>query len=83
VRLVLLGSTRNEDDEELVRSLQAEAATLDITDHVEFVINAPYSDLERWLSRAKVGLQISVAPTQEDQSWTSSRLQGKNSQVNF
>ena len=52
----MLGSTRNEDDEELVTSLQAEAAALRITDHVEFVINAPYSDLERWLSRAKVGL---------------------------
>ena len=45
VRLVLLGSVRNDEDAALVSNLQRCAEELKITSHVEFVINAPYNVL--------------------------------------
>ena len=43
VRLILLGSSRNEGDEAIVQSLRALAKTLNIEKNVDFVVNAPFS----------------------------------------
>ena len=56
VVLVMVGSTRNEEDRDLVRSLEAEATFLGIVDHVSFVVNAPFSVLYGWLGEAQIGL---------------------------
>ena len=56
MRLVIVGSTRNAQDEALVAALRREAQLLGVATHVDFVINAPYGVLYEWLSRAAVGL---------------------------
>jgi glycosyltransferase involved in cell wall biosynthesis len=38
VRLIMVGSARNIDDETLVRSLKSEATVLGITENVEFLV---------------------------------------------
>lgn len=53
---MLLGSTRNEEDRALVRSLKDEVINLGITDQVIFVVNAPFSVLYGLLGEAQVGL---------------------------
>ncbi|ODQ79809.1 glycosyltransferase family 4 protein, partial [Babjeviella inositovora NRRL Y-12698] len=55
-KLVLLGSTRGAEDEQLVRELRAQAETLAITSHVQLVVNAPYLEMVAWLRRSKYGL---------------------------
>ena len=40
----------------MVASLRDEAINLGISACVDFVVNAPYSQLHSWLSRAAVGL---------------------------
>ena len=42
VRLVLLGSCRNEADENILSTLRKNASSLGITDSVDFVVNAPF-----------------------------------------
>ena len=56
VLLVMVGSTRNKEDNDLVSSLKADAASMGLTDHVTFVINAPFSELYQWLGTAQIGL---------------------------
>eukprot|EP00606_Chrysophyceae_sp_TOSAG23-5_P001090 GSChrysophyteH2.ASY1.ANO1.504.1 assembled CDS len=56
VELVMLGSTRNSDDEKLVQLLRAQATELGVASRVRFVINAPYAELQTWLAAASVGL---------------------------
>ncbi|KAL7530949.1 hypothetical protein ACHAXR_003767 [Thalassiosira sp. AJA248-18] len=56
VKLVLIGSCRGEADQERVEQLQKLARELDIQDHVEFVLNQPYSALKDYLRRASVGI---------------------------
>ncbi len=56
VQLVLLGSTRNLQDEQLVTELRAEASRLGIQDDVQFVVNASFVHLQAWLAAASVGL---------------------------
>ena len=56
VELVMLGSTRNSDDEKLVHLLRAQATELGVASRVRFVINAPYAELQTWLAAASVGL---------------------------
>jgi alpha-1,2-mannosyltransferase len=42
VRLVLLGSSRNEGDEAIIRDLKTLARTLEVEENVDFVVNAPF-----------------------------------------
>ncbi|KAF9968975.1 asparagine-linked glycosylation protein [Actinomortierella ambigua] len=56
VQLVMLGSSRNADDEALIEKLKDQAKKLGIEDNVTFVVNAPFSELKNWLSKAKIGL---------------------------
>jgi len=56
VTLVLLGSTRNSQDEQLVQQLKAEADQLGLGSRVKFVLNAPFATLQAWLAAASVGL---------------------------
>lgn len=56
LRLVLLGGSRNAEDEERVRRLKEESQRLGISDHVDIVVNAPFSDLLLWMQRADIGL---------------------------
>lgn len=42
VRLVLLGSSRNKDDEVIIRDLKQLAKTLKVDSNVDFVVNAPF-----------------------------------------
>ncbi|ETW82230.1 glycosyltransferase family 4 protein [Heterobasidion irregulare TC 32-1] len=60
VRLVLIGGSRNADDAARVESLRALAKELGVEDHVEFAVNAPYSDMLSYLARASVGLHTMV-----------------------
>ncbi|OWR41309.1 glycosyl transferase [Danaus plexippus plexippus] len=45
IRLVLVGSCRNAEDEERVRNLKDLAKHLAIDENVQFIVNAPYSTL--------------------------------------
>ena len=54
--LVLLGSTRNAADDQMVANLKTEAESLGLGSHVRFEVNVPYPVLRRWLARASVGL---------------------------
>ncbi|KAI0727902.1 mannosyltransferase [Fomitopsis betulina] len=60
VQLVLIGGSRNEEDAARVEGLRALAKELGIEDHVEFVLNAPFSVVLDWLSRASIGLSTMV-----------------------
>ena len=52
----MVGSTRNEEDRALVKSLRDSANTLAINDNVIFVVDAPFAELHDWLCCAQVGL---------------------------
>ncbi|KAI9316813.1 hypothetical protein BX666DRAFT_2019318 [Dichotomocladium elegans] len=54
--LVLIGSSRNEGDEQRISRLKQEAADLGITDSVRFQVNASFEQLVTELETAKVGL---------------------------
>eukprot|EP00298_Acanthocystis_sp_HF-20_P002103 c12561_g1_i2.p1 GENE.c12561_g1_i2~~c12561_g1_i2.p1 ORF type:complete len:482 (+),score=157.99 c12561_g1_i2:26-1471(+) len=56
VRLVLLGSSRNENDQNRVEKLKSLANELGISSHVEFCINAKFSVLLEHLQSATVGI---------------------------
>ncbi|KAG0368126.1 hypothetical protein BC939DRAFT_393814 [Gamsiella multidivaricata] len=56
VQLVMLGSARNEGDQARIKQLKKKAADLEISDNVTFVVNAPFSDLQAWLARSKIGI---------------------------
>lgn len=47
---------RGPDDEVRLRGLQAYAAELGLSDHVEWYINVPYAELKAWLGGAVGGL---------------------------
>ena len=55
-KLVMIGSTRNEEDEALRLSIEQKAAELGLADRVQFVVNAPYSTLLEWFAKGHVGL---------------------------
>ena len=54
--LVLIGSCRNEDDQQRVDELQKLARELNIQDNVKFVLNEPYSTLKEYFSKASIGI---------------------------
>jgi len=55
-KLVVLGSCRNEADQSRLEDLRCLAKTLAIDDCVQFVVNEPYSVLQEWLLKSKVGI---------------------------
>ncbi|OAD67672.1 glycosyltransferase family 4 protein [Phycomyces blakesleeanus NRRL 1555(-)] len=54
--LVLIGSSRNQGDEDRIQRLRQEVVSLGIDDYVRFEINASYDVLVSSLGKAKVGL---------------------------
>ncbi|KAF7798297.1 hypothetical protein EIP86_009517 [Pleurotus ostreatoroseus] len=60
VKLVLIGGSRNAEDAARVDELRALAKELKIEDQVQFIVNASYSDMLNWLSRASIGLSTMV-----------------------
>eukprot|EP01102_Stenamoeba_stenopodia_P003901 TRINITY_DN14020_c0_g1_i1.p1 TRINITY_DN14020_c0_g1~~TRINITY_DN14020_c0_g1_i1.p1 ORF type:complete len:485 (+),score=70.19 TRINITY_DN14020_c0_g1_i1:175-1629(+) len=56
LKLVLIGSCRNNEDQQRIDALKKTAIDLGIKDEVEFEINIPYPDMKRWLSCALIGL---------------------------
>lgn len=56
VKLIMLGSTRNRDDEELASNLLQYASSKDLSDHVEILINKPYTEIQRWMTRCTIGI---------------------------
>nr|XP_019005182.1 alpha-1,2-mannosyltransferase [Kwoniella mangroviensis CBS 8507]OCF68643.1 alpha-1,2-mannosyltransferase [Kwoniella mangroviensis CBS 8507] len=56
VKLVLMGGSRDAHDEERLDGLRRLANTLEISDNVEFVVNAPYSEVVKRLGEASLGL---------------------------
>ncbi|KAJ1970855.1 asparagine-linked glycosylation protein [Dimargaris verticillata] len=55
-RLVLVGSSRNQDDERRINQLRALAHSLDLDDNVEFAVNATFSQLKDHLACSLIGL---------------------------
>ncbi|KAF5382430.1 hypothetical protein D9615_002779 [Tricholomella constricta] len=60
VKLVLLGGSRNAEDAARVEGLRQLAKDLGIEAHVRFIVNAPYPDMLRWLSKASIGMNTMV-----------------------
>ena len=56
VKLVLLGSCRNDDDRKRLTHLQVMARDNDLEEHVEFCVNQPYRQVRHWLGCARVGI---------------------------
>lgn len=56
VKLVMMGSSRNEADEARIEMLRGLAKQLRIDAHVQFVVNADYPTIVSHLARAGVGL---------------------------
>ncbi|RHZ30080.1 hypothetical protein DYB31_001508 [Aphanomyces astaci] len=56
-KMILLGSCRGDEDEARVSVLRQECADLGLGDsRVQFVVNAPFSDLTSYLAKASIGL---------------------------
>ncbi|CAI5726061.1 unnamed protein product [Peronospora destructor] len=55
-RLVLLGSCRNTDDEARVETLKEQAEALGIAHRVDFVVNASFAELKRYLAKSSIGI---------------------------
>ncbi|OJT12992.1 GDP-Man:Man(3)GlcNAc(2)-PP-Dol alpha-1,2-mannosyltransferase [Trametes pubescens] len=60
VKLVLMGGSRNVGDATRVENLHTLARELGIDSQVQFVVNAKYSEILNWLSRASIGLSTMV-----------------------
>lgn len=56
VTLTLMGGARHTADRARVEGLRKLASDLGIQDHVEFLVNAPYPEIERRLGEASIGL---------------------------
>ena len=56
VKLVLLGGARHAQDDKLVSELKKEAHELGITDAVEFIVNAPFPQVQSMLASATIGI---------------------------
>ncbi|XP_028402331.1 GDP-Man:Man(3)GlcNAc(2)-PP-Dol alpha-1,2-mannosyltransferase-like [Dendronephthya gigantea] len=55
-KLVLVGSSRNQDDANRVDNLQDLADQLHIKEHVEFALNVSFDELKQHLAKATIGL---------------------------
>ncbi|KAJ4002142.1 mannosyltransferase [Lentinula boryana] len=60
VKLVLIGGSRNADDEARVQSLRSLAKDLGLQENTEFIVNAPYPIMLNWLAKASIGLSTMV-----------------------
>ncbi|KAH7874708.1 mannosyltransferase [Lentinula edodes] len=63
VKLVLIGGSRNADDEARVQNLRSLAKDLNLEawlKNIEFVVNAPYPTVLNWLAEASIGLSTMV-----------------------
>ncbi|KAA1472174.1 mannosyltransferase [Dentipellis sp. KUC8613] len=60
VRLVLIGGSRNDGDAARIEGLRRLAKELDIEDHLEFAVNAPFPEMLTYLARASIGLNTMV-----------------------
>ena len=58
VRLVLIGSVRHADDAAIVHTLKQAAAEMNISGQVDFVVNAPYTVLLKYLSESSIGRKM-------------------------
>eukprot|EP00980_Cylindrotheca_fusiformis_P008529 scaffold1807_cov140-Cylindrotheca_fusiformis.AAC.21 len=56
VKLLLIGSCRNDEDERRVAALKELVTELQVQDQVEFSINPPYSDLQQSMYKASIGI---------------------------
>eukprot|EP00533_Pseudo-nitzschia_delicatissima_P002096 CAMPEP_0116105672 /NCGR_PEP_ID=MMETSP0327-20121206/15172_1 /TAXON_ID=44447 /ORGANISM="Pseudo-nitzschia delicatissima, Strain B596" /LENGTH=508 /DNA_ID=CAMNT_0003598123 /DNA_START=120 /DNA_END=1642 /DNA_ORIENTATION=- len=56
VKLLLIGSCRNDSDRARVAELRQLVETLDLQDHVVFNINPPYQELQASMFRASIGI---------------------------
>ena len=56
VKLVIVGSTRNKDDEDIVTSLLSLIKAKDLHDYVEIKVNTSFDEIHTLLARAAVGL---------------------------
>jgi alpha-1,2-mannosyltransferase len=55
-KLVLIGSCRGAADEARLQQLQELCRKLQVTEHVVFVVNQPFSVIQEWLQKASVGI---------------------------
>ncbi|KAL5501840.1 ALG11 [Sanghuangporus vaninii] len=60
IRLIMVGGCRNAEDEARVEGLRALAKDLSVSENIEFVLNAPHSEVLSWLSRASIGISTMV-----------------------
>ena len=60
IKLTMMGSCRNEGDEMRIEMLKELARKLSLEDHVEFVVNAPWSEIVNRLSKASIGISTMV-----------------------
>ncbi|XP_076662969.1 ALG11 alpha-1,2-mannosyltransferase [Andrena cerasifolii] len=56
IRLILIGSCRNEEDEGRVKDMQDLSKHFALDENVEFKLNIPYSELTSELQKATIGL---------------------------
>ncbi|KAK7060342.1 hypothetical protein VNI00_001107 [Paramarasmius palmivorus] len=60
VKLVMIGGSRNAKDAARVEDLRRLSKELGLDKHVEILVNAPYPDMLRWLSKASIGMNTMV-----------------------
>lgn len=56
IKLVIMGSSRNESDEKRIALLRTLSSQLGLDNHVEFIVNAPWSTILSTLAKGSVGL---------------------------
>ena len=57
LKLILVGSCRNINDEQLVKGLKSLASSLQVSDSIDFVLNQPFPVLKDLFQRASVGIR--------------------------
>ncbi len=60
VHLTMMGSCRNEGDEARIEMLKQLAKTLELEQHVSFLVNAPWTEICERLSKASIGVSTMV-----------------------
>ncbi|ESK97445.1 asparagine-linked glycosylation alpha-mannosyltransferase-like protein [Moniliophthora roreri MCA 2997] len=60
VKLVMVGGSRNAQDAARVENLRTLSKELGLNNHVELLVNAPYPDMLRQLSKASIGMNTMV-----------------------
>lgn len=56
MKFVLLGSTRNAEDEKLLQGLRKHADEAGVAENIEFVVNATFTTLQEYFQRSSIGL---------------------------